>query len=84
MAASLGGSAKITDLGDFVPLIKRNIDQNQMSERAEALELDWKSFSNGDYEKDHPCIGPDYLLVSDCIYYKGKPNFEAINLQLRC
>ena len=75
VAVSLGGSAKITDLGDFIPLIKRNIDQNNLSERAEALELDWKSFSNGNYEKDHSCIGPDYLLVSDCIYYKGTLSF---------
>ena len=54
--------------------MERNIQQNKevVSDRARAMELDWKAISNGNVDvAKHPCLGPDYILISDCIYYKG-------------
>ena len=76
MAGAAGAERVIvTDLESFVPLMKRNIDQNPKPLSGctvEAVALDWREISNGNVDcEKHVCRGADYLLVSDCIYYKG-------------
>ena len=57
----------ITDLEEFVPLMQLNIDANKHllpgNVRAEAL--CWGTPTNGQFSF------PDYLLLSDCIYYEA-------------
>ena len=58
--------------------MERNIQQNKevVGDRTRAMELDWKAISNGNLDvAKHPCLGPDYILISDCIYYKGILSF---------
>ena len=56
----------ITDLGQFVPLIQRNIDTNKQlfQHPVQAKELVWGSEVMTEY-KDI-----DIVLLADCIYYE--------------
>lgn len=63
-AACLGANVTITDLQDFVPLMKLNIEKNQhlLQGSVEAKCLKW-----GTTVEDK---NPDYVFLADCIYYE--------------
>ncbi|XP_022287851.2 protein N-lysine methyltransferase METTL21D-like [Crassostrea virginica] len=64
VAAYLGADVTITDLPDFVPLIKMNIEENKalIKGTTEAAPLTWGQdiLSNNFH----------YILLADCIYYE--------------
>ncbi|XP_076031470.1 protein N-lysine methyltransferase METTL21D-like [Oratosquilla oratoria] len=66
-AAALGAaSVTVTDLPEFIPLMKKNIEKNKehLKWTMEAEELVW-----GREEHLQKFRQPDILLVADCIYY---------------
>lgn len=58
----------ITDLVDFVPLMKQNIEENKKNfvMDIEARELKWGT----DIAKETFCKDVDVVVVADCIYYE--------------
>ena len=82
VAAACGGSAVITDLADFIPLMNKNFEENKKSfsnSKVEILELDWKKiFENNKITTI--AKNPDYILISDCIYYKRKQHLISYNI----
>ncbi|XP_078001027.1 protein N-lysine methyltransferase METTL21D-like [Glandiceps talaboti] len=65
-SAVLGAGVVLTDLEEFVPLMKMNIKTNEQHFQgsAEAKSLKW-----GDNIDDTMIQGPDFVFISDCIYY---------------
>ncbi|XP_037080617.1 protein-lysine methyltransferase METTL21D-like [Pollicipes pollicipes] len=63
LAASLGCNTYITDLEDLMPLIQKNIEQNNLQEKATATVLRWGEHKNISLPE------ADLLLVADCVYY---------------
>ncbi|EDV23494.1 uncharacterized protein TRIADDRAFT_58173 [Trichoplax adhaerens] len=66
-AAIIGANVVITDLPQFLPLMQLNIDNNKSSIHSghiEASVLSW----NDEIDKLLPL--PDYLIMSDVIYYE--------------
>ena len=59
----------ITDLESCLPLMQINISENeeQITGKIEAKILDWNSH-------DTLTSQPDYILISDCIYYSEVSN----------
>ncbi|XP_042225319.1 protein-lysine methyltransferase METTL21D-like isoform X2 [Homarus americanus] len=69
LAAALLGASRvtITDLPQFLPLMNKNILQNQdkFECAVEARELTW-----GNTEQGVDLSTPDIIVVADCIYYQ--------------
>ncbi|XP_043241779.1 protein-lysine methyltransferase METTL21D-like [Amphibalanus amphitrite] len=63
LAASLGCQTTLTDLASLMPLLTKNIEENNLQEKASAAVLDW------DDHADASLPQPDLLLVADCVYY---------------
>lgn len=63
-------SVLLTDLPEYAPLLKKNIEhnKNQITGQLEFLELAWGNSTHIEAAKK---TRPDILLVSDCIYYKA-------------
>lgn len=85
VSAVLGADVVITDMKEFVPLMKKNIEDNRdkmTGGSIEALEVDWRQFcQEEDPENALEIDGHlraklikkfDIILVSDCIYYDRK------------
>ncbi|CAE1259458.1 VCPKMT [Acanthosepion pharaonis] len=76
VAATFGAKVCITDLESCLPLMQMNIGENheQITGKIEAQILDWNSH-------DTLTSRPDYILISDCIYYSEsvKPLVDTIN-----
>ncbi|XP_045605826.1 protein N-lysine methyltransferase METTL21D isoform X3 [Procambarus clarkii] len=69
LTAALLGASKvtITDLPQFLPLMRKNIHQNQdiLECVVDARELTW-----GNLEQGAALTAPDVLVLADCIYYE--------------
>nr|XP_045605827.1 protein N-lysine methyltransferase METTL21D-like isoform X4 [Procambarus clarkii] len=72
LTAALLGASKvtITDLPQFLPLMRKNIHQNQdiLECVVDARELTW-----GNLEQGAALTAPDVLVLADCIYYEEFP-----------
>lgn len=63
VTAVLGCKAHVTDLEDLVPLLQKNIEANDLKDKASASVLKWGE------QKDGVLPEADLLLVADCVYY---------------
>lgn len=65
ITASFGNTVILTDLAQFVPLMEKNIRENEHSlkGKVEARTLEWGTIPEG-YGT------PDCLLLSECVYYQ--------------
>ena len=78
VAAACGGDAIITDLIDFVPLMKKNLEQNRNcfpNSKVEIQELDWKDIFEDPDNVPSNVKNPHFILISDCIYYECEWKF---------
>ena len=60
-------SVVLTDLSEYVPLLEQNIKSNSALCKGEicAQQLKW-----GTPVTDPKLLSPDFILVSDCVYYE--------------
>ncbi|XP_074656634.1 protein N-lysine methyltransferase METTL21D-like [Tubulanus polymorphus] len=65
--ASLGANVIVTDLEEFVPLLKMNVDANEnllAAGSAAVRTLKWGQDLSPEFER------PDLIFMADCIYYE--------------
>ncbi|GAB6024198.1 Methyltransferase-like protein 21D [Chamberlinius hualienensis] len=77
-AAVLGADVILTDISEYVDLMQKNIEYNQLYIKGK---IQCKSLYWGKSDEEFAKCAPKYILVSDCVYYKQslEPLFETLS-----